>query len=1466
MKVKKIKKPIKNPKKKVLKKPGMERAIISALLDKSKIFSLQRLMHDYKEIKDQKIPIPGVSAVPLDDTMYEWHGNVKAIADNPYKGAVLHFKLIFPYDYPISPPTVYLLNTGLSHPNVMPGNRICLDMFEKDKGGYIGWKSGYTVLSILLQLQMFFFDVDEKFLTEQNKKRIKEEVEALGEFKCLTCKHSGSSNPYPPFPKFEKKDTKLTQTQYKEEKKKEICCYHRRTSFEENPLGLGISITKIPRTGEIKGVIPRFDFISFKAYTKEGLRVAMNGKRFTHWFPLYFGENKKKEIKKEKGKGKDKEKEEDKSIPNDKDKVLNGLKKAISMIAKGNTKEFTPELFFKVMPKFFNNICLDIMSEKVHNSSRALEILIYVYRVMLLLIEAFPEIKTESNKKIDEFIKNPEKRIKENTPSLGDLLVMLTISDRKIEDLLPSYIEEQMDRQIFWILQEIPGFEKLIDKSEVDDQRAKICFKCGIIGQQILLFFYYFIKHIVYSECPSLKKFAEKLDKNFGCLTEIEIDKHRKEIDKILGIDNYDDFFKFMGMKPPTKDKLNKKLKQSYENSLKKKYHGTDEARFVPPPEEQIRYYMKRYEDFKTFIKNDKLLPADNKKWKDELDKFDLVQEFKYTFPNQEITPLDLIRFIRQKYSESLFFDVASFQEKINNNKIGEDINKKKFEKKYEDEEIIKKLTWRQLYIKLYFEEYCKFFPYICDFKQFYWLLNLVKDELVHFVLFTSDEGILKSDYNYIRVLFTKLTSIKYLELVFTKGANIKLLKNLVKGISNSLKAKTPIEHLKIITNPKCYNHTTKELNILTILDNLPSLKILDVSNVLLEINTILRIRNHLYYYKKITVLDLSYCNLDDQMSNELADGIMKAKALEKLYISGNNMVKGLSNILYNLAFQPSIKIIDISNNNTCDKKETATSLHKLLKMSQTIETLIVKNIRSLNGQFTNDFYYALGDNNNLVYLDLSHNGHFSNLQNLGMAVSFNALKNGSLSYLDISYCNISNEQFKYFLRGLKVSEDDHNNWYGYQFDSKIVKNTPEYYNKTFHCNLETFVLNGNTLHESLNYSDPKNANAENLMKIFITQSPKLNTLILNNNNFTNYFLGSIAEALKEKNNIKYLSFSNSKIDGEQIKSLVPIFYSSSPPQNDPLKTKGKKDIKGKKGEKENKKEENPNLHLEELDLSKNSLGYSGIETLSKALKINTTLKKLNLFHNLFNVDGARRIGDALKFNSNIEELDIGYNRIKNAGFKSIIESLKANKNLNLKSLGLKYNLINDKILEEEMGLIEDEDNIKLEEIDLKNNSLTSGFLQKYYDEKFSKMKKKLKVDIFDVLAFTKQEKLERTVWVPNGEEPDKSAFLTEIERCDKQCFMEEGSHVGVPLFMRKKRGRKTGKKKEKACKNMFIEFIMPNSVNRMLKLSANSQFVINGKAKKIFKAGTKPDYLVVKKKLKNDNKLFGEYNEISNY
>jgi Ran GTPase-activating protein (RanGAP) involved in mRNA processing and transport len=999
-----------------------------------------------------------------------------------------------------------------------------------------------------------------------------------------------------------------------------------------------------------------------------------------------------------------------------------------------------------------------------------------------------------------------------------------------------------MDRQIFWILQEIPEFQNLINSSEVDDIRAKVCFKCGITGQQLLLFYYYFMNKVIYANSENLEKFAEKLDKNFCCLTESEIDKIRLGINKILKIDNYNDFYKFMNQTPPSKDELNKKLKQAFENSKLKKYHGTDEVRYVPSESNQVAYYFKKYEDIHNFIENDELLPNENQKWKEALNNFDIVKEFKYAFPNKEMTPLELIKFQREKYDEILFWDVKAFQKKKNNNKIGLSINKNKFVKKYEDEIILQNLTWRQLYIKLYLEDYCKFFPYIADFKQLYNLLDILKDEVIHFVLFISKEGYLKSDFNYIRAILSKLTSIKYLEFVYTRGVGIKLLKNIVKGISNAVKIKASIEHLKIIINDRYDVHSSKDLNILTILDNMPSLKVLDVSDVSLDINTILRIRNHLYYYKKITVLDLSHCNMNDEMSNELADGIMKAKALEKLYISGNRMKKGLSNILYNLAFQPSIKLIDISSNTDCDKKETSISLHKLIKMSQSVDTIIANRILQFNKELHLDFYYAVGDSNNLVYLDLSYNGKFSDLTSLGNAVAFNALKNGSLAYLDISFCDVNAERFKNFLKGLKISEEDHIKWYGYQFNTNVHKDNPDYFNKKFHCNLETLVLNGNDLNESVNYLDPKNSYMENLVKTFITQSPKLSTLILRKNNFNKYFLESISEALKEKNNIKYLSFSDSKIDGEKFKSLLPMFY-------EPLNINNKEEKK-----KENKKEiiqrkSNPNLHLEELDLSCNLLGYSGIETLSNALKINSTIKKINLFHNLFDVNGARRIGDVLKINNNLTDIDIGYNRIKNAGFKYIISALKENKKINLKYLGLKYNFINDKIFDEQMTLIEEDENIKLEEIDLKNNSLTSGFLAKFWDEKFTKMKKKLNLDIFDVLAYMTKDKLERTVWIPVGDEPDKGQIQEKIESCDRDCFIYDNSRLGIPLLMRKKRGRKTGKKKDVKCKNIFIEFIMPNSVNRMLKLGATSKFIVNGKARKVYKAGTKPDFLVVKKR-----------------
>ena len=154
-----------------------------------------------------------------------------------------------------------------------------------------GWNPRYTVLSILMQIQAIFLVEDAySYSINEVDRTLKQKIQEMNAFECPQCLHKGSSDPFPPLPKTKKFN--LTSEEYKQVRKSEICCFYRKLNFQEAPLGIGISISKIPRTGEIRNITARYDFISMKAYTKDRIRTDSNGNKFTHWFPLYFGEKK----------------------------------------------------------------------------------------------------------------------------------------------------------------------------------------------------------------------------------------------------------------------------------------------------------------------------------------------------------------------------------------------------------------------------------------------------------------------------------------------------------------------------------------------------------------------------------------------------------------------------------------------------------------------------------------------------------------------------------------------------------------------------------------------------------------------------------------------------------------------------------------------------------------------------------------------------------------------------------------------------------------------------------------------------------------------------------------------------------------------------------------------------------------------------------------------------------------------
>lgn len=86
----------------------------------------------------------------------------------------------------------------------------------------------------------------------------------------------------------------------------------------------------------------------------------------------------------------------------------------------------------------------------------------------------------------------------------------------------------------------------------------------------------------------------------------------------------------------------------------------------------------------------------------------------------------------------------------------------------------------------------------------------------------------------------------------------------------------------------------------------------------------------------------------------------------------------------------------------------------------------------------------------------------------------------------------------------------------------------------------------------------------------------------------------------------------------------------------------------------------------------------SGVVAIAGALLKNSTLKSLNLYRNRVDVDGARSLREVLKVNKTLEFLDLGYNRLREKGIKAITDGLSENPDSKLKSLGVRFNFIND--------------------------------------------------------------------------------------------------------------------------------------------------------------------------------------------
>ncbi len=115
--------------------------------------TIKRLIHDIKTLIESPLDDNGVYYTHDDDNMLLGYALIIGQKNTPYFGGFYFFKLIFPPDYPFTPPNVkFCITNGRTrfNPNLYQNGKVCLSILNTWHGEQ--WSACQTIKSVLLSL------------------------------------------------------------------------------------------------------------------------------------------------------------------------------------------------------------------------------------------------------------------------------------------------------------------------------------------------------------------------------------------------------------------------------------------------------------------------------------------------------------------------------------------------------------------------------------------------------------------------------------------------------------------------------------------------------------------------------------------------------------------------------------------------------------------------------------------------------------------------------------------------------------------------------------------------------------------------------------------------------------------------------------------------------------------------------------------------------------------------------------------------------------------------------------------------------------------------------------------------------------------------------------------------------------------------------------------------------------------
>ncbi|KDR82940.1 hypothetical protein GALMADRAFT_238628 [Galerina marginata CBS 339.88] len=366
--------------------------------------------------------------------------------------------------------------------------------------------------------------------------------------------------------------------------RRELNCFFLRTPLNESILGIGISLDTGART-----LASDFDWLSMEAFDTFKIRTSIQKRSFDFFLPLAFSRPHFNRVQPEVRKRLT-------AI----DTALWNAEAVISRKAKrpSNRRACPPSKPYQavdVLYRMMNNIvvslmksCDDTMQPKgqrgaqtlLHASEKAVISYCHLFHLLIRLCGSTPAILNDATWKVRDFIAKPQTRRKDQTPDMGELIVLIMLilvlppidnqPPLEWEGICGKFLEEAITRNARWVLAEAPELEVM--EAGANDYRLTRTFYHSKTSLRLIMFQVSFLRMFLSTYSSNLSR----LDDNYGFAEKELPERMVVEIKEIYAVDTWPKFFhrvQFAKGSKFTKATFTDMLRKTVQESAARGYH-----------------------------------------------------------------------------------------------------------------------------------------------------------------------------------------------------------------------------------------------------------------------------------------------------------------------------------------------------------------------------------------------------------------------------------------------------------------------------------------------------------------------------------------------------------------------------------------------------------------------------------------------------------------------------------------------------------------------------------------------------------------------------------------------------------------------------------------------------------------------------------------------------------------------------